>query len=84
MPAKNLTISALLALLLTFALLGCAEDTETPTEASQLLPETPALTTPGFSRYTFALASLACSICSQLSHREPMQKTRQRALLLIW
>ena len=83
MLSKNLTLSVLLPLLLV-SLIGCAEGTEAPTEASQLLPETPALTTPGFSRYTFALASLACSICSQLSHREPMQKTRQRALLLIW
>ena len=45
MRSKNLTISVLLALLLV-AMLGCGEDTETPTGTSQLLPETPALTVP--------------------------------------
>ena len=45
MQLKNFTISVLLALLLILSL-GCAEDTETPTETSQLLPETPALTVP--------------------------------------
>ena len=42
---KNLTIAVLLALLLA-TMLGCSETTETPTETSQLLPETPALTVP--------------------------------------
>ena len=45
MQSKNLTLSVLLPLLLVF-LIGCAEDTETPTEASQLLTETSALTVP--------------------------------------
>ena len=45
MRSQYLTISVLLLLLLVLSL-GCAEDTETPTEASQLLPETPALTVP--------------------------------------
>ena len=45
MKPKNLTICVLLSLLLVL-LIGCAEDTEAPTEASQLLPETPALTAP--------------------------------------
>ena len=45
MEFKNLTIAVLLALLLA-TMLGCSETTETPTETSQLLPETPALTVP--------------------------------------
>ena len=45
MLSKNLTLSVLLPLLLVF-LIGCAEDTEAPTETSQLLPETPSLTVP--------------------------------------
>ena len=45
MQPKNLTITVLLALLLA-TMLGCSETTETPTETSQLLPETPALTVP--------------------------------------
>ena len=45
MEFKNLTITVLLALLLA-TMLGCSETTETPTETSQLLPETPALTVP--------------------------------------
>ena len=43
--AKNFTLSVLLPLLLVF-LIGCTESTETPTETSQLLPETPSLTVP--------------------------------------
>ena len=45
MQSKNLTISVLLTLLLVLSL-GCAEDTDTPTETSQLLPETLSLTVP--------------------------------------
>ena len=45
MQPQNLIITVLLALLLA-TMLGCAEDTETPTETSQLLPETPTLTVP--------------------------------------
>ena len=45
MQSKNITISILLPLLLVL-LLGCAEDTDTPTEATQPLPETPTLTVP--------------------------------------
>ena len=50
MQPKNLTITLLLPLLLILSL-GCAENTETPTETSQLLPETPSLTVPEIAIY---------------------------------
>ena len=50
MRPKNLTLAALLVLLLA-TMLGCAEETETPTETSQLLPETPSLTVPEIAIY---------------------------------
>ena len=56
----------LLALLVVLSL-GCAEDTETPTEASQLLPETPALTVP-------EIAEIALDSTVYLQVRKPQNQ----------
>ena len=50
MRPKNLTLAALLVLFLA-TMLGCTEETETPTETSQLLPETPSLAVPEIAIY---------------------------------
>ena len=65
-PSKDLIIGVMLPLLLVL-LLGCAENTETPTETSQLLPETPYLTVP-------EIAEIALDSTVYLQVRKPQNQ----------
>ena len=76
MRSKNLTISVLLALLLV-AMLGCGEDTETPTGTSQLLPETPALTVP-------EIAEIALDSTVYLQVKKPENQVGSASVFCYW